>query len=141
MVKIGGYMYMKQKKIIIFVLSFLVLCFCSCQKNELSIDDKESFYSDFKIENNKVYIYCNLLIKNPNNDDTKIALSGVFENDVKNGLLKKSPLNGYASDCETTEFKLEKGDNWIEVIFIGDYAGKNQKYDRLLPEIIINTLK
>ena len=59
----------------------------------------------------------------------------------KNGLLKKSLLSGYASDYETTEFKLEKGDNWIEVIFIGDYAGKNQKYDRLLPEIIINILE
>ena len=44
----------------------------------------------------------------------------------------------YSSDLETAEFKLEKGDNWIEVVFIGDYAGKNQKYDRLLPEIKIS---
>ena len=141
MVKIGGNMYMKQKLLIIFVLSFIVLCLCSCQKREISIDGNESFYSSFKIENNKVYIYCNVLIKNPNKDAVKIALSGLFENDVKNGLLKESLLTGYASDFETTEFNLGNGDNWIEVVFIGDYAGKNQKYDRLLPEIRIIELQ
>lgn len=132
---------MKQKLLIIFVLSLIVLCFCSCQKREISIDSKESFYSSFKIENNKVYIYCNVLIKNPYKDITKIALSGIFENDVKNGLLKESLLTGYASDFETTEFKLENGDNWVEVVFIGDYAGKSQKYDRLLPQIKISELQ
>lgn len=132
---------MKQKLLIIFVLSFIVLCLCSCQKREISIDDNESFYSSFKIENNKVYIYCNVLIKNPNKDAVKIALSGLFENDVKNGLLKESLLTGYASDFETTEFNLGNGDNWIEVVFIGDYEGKNQKYDKLLPEIRISELQ
>ena len=129
---------MKQKVLIMIALSFIVLCLCSCHKREISVDNKESFCSDFKIENNKVYIYCNVLIKNPNEGSAKIALSGVFENDVKNGLLKEPLLNGYSSDLETAEFKLEKGDNWIEVVFIGDYAGKNQKYDRLLPEIKIS---
>ena len=131
---------MKQKLLIIFVLSFIVLCFFSCQKKEISIDSKESFCSSFRIENNKVYIYCNVLIKNPNKDVAKIALNGVFENDVKNGLLKESLLTGYAPDLETTEFKLENGDNWIEVVFIGEYAGKSQKYDRLLPQIRISEL-
>ena len=132
---------MKQKLLIITVLLFIVLCLCSCQKREISIDGNESFYSSFKIENNKVYIYCNVLIKNPNKDAVKIAISGLFENDVKNGLLKESLLTGYASDFETTEFNLGNGDNWIEVVFIGDYAGKSQKYDRLLPEIKISKLQ
>lgn len=134
-------MYMKQKRLIILVLSFMVLCFCSCQKREISIDGKESFYSGFEIENDKVYIYCNVLIKNPNKDVAKIALSGIFENDAKNGLLKETMLTGYASDLETTEFNLENGDNRIEVVFIGDYAGKSQKYDRLLPQIKISELQ
>lgn len=134
-------MYIKQKFLILFVLSLIALCLYSCQKREINIGEKESFYSDFKIENNKVYIYCDVLIKNPDKDDAKIALSGVFENDVKNGLLKEPLLNGYASDFETTEFNLKNGDNRIEVVFIGDYAGKNQKYDRLLPEIKIIKLQ
>lgn len=96
-------------------------------KREISIDSKGSFYSGFEIENDKVYIYCNVLIKNPNKDVAKIALSGIFENDAKNGLLKESMLTGYASDLETTEFNLENGDNRIEVVFIGDYAGKKPK--------------
>lgn len=50
-------------------------------------------------------------------------------------------LTGYASDLETTEFNLENGDNRIEVVFIGDYAGKSQKYDRLLPQIKISELQ
>ena len=37
-------MYMKQKRLIILVLSFMVLCFCSCQKREIRIDGKESFF-------------------------------------------------------------------------------------------------
>ena len=132
---------MKQKFLIVFVLSFIVLCLCSCQKRKISIDGKESFYSSFKIENNKVYIYCDVLIKNPNKDGAKISLSGIFDNDAKNGLLKESLLTGYASDFETTEFNLKNGDNRIKVVFIGEYAGNNQKYDRLLPEIKISELQ
>lgn len=133
-------MHMKQKISVIIALTIILLCICSCWKNEISIDNDESFYSDFKIEDDKVYIYCNVLVKNPGNDNEKISLSGVFENDKKSGLLKKELLNGYSDDCETTEFNLKRGDNQIEVVFIGDYAGTNQKYDRLLPRIIINEL-
>ena len=133
-------MYMRKKILILIAMSFMITCLCSCNR-EISIDGKESFYSDFKIDNNKVYIYCNLLIKNPDKTNAKIAISGVFDNDVKSGLLKQSLLSGYTSDLETTEFNLEKGNNWIEVVFVGDYAGRNQKYDRLLPEIRINKLQ
>lgn len=126
--------------VLLFVLSIIAVCLYSCQKREISIDVEESFYSNFKIENNKVYIYCNVLIKNPNKNGSKIALSGLFDNDVKNGLLKESLLTGYSTDCETTTFELKEGDNRIEVVFIGDYAGKSQKYDRLLPEIKIKDL-
>jgi len=129
---------MKQRVFILLVLSFVVLCLCSCQKREIRIDRNESFYSSFRIENNKVYIVCNVLINNPNIEAAKVTLSGLFENDVKNGLLKEALLPGYATDCETAEFNLEKGDNRIEVVFIGDYAGTNQKHDRLLPEIRIS---
>ena len=133
-------MYMRKKILILIAMSFMITCLCSCNR-EISIDGKESFYSDFKIDNNKVYIYCNLLIKNTDKTNAKIAISGVFDNDVKNGLLKQSLLSGYTSDLETTEFNLEKGNNWIEVVFVGDYAGRNQKYDRLLPEIRIDKLQ
>ena len=131
---------MRKKFLILIAISFMITCLCSCNR-EISIDGKESFYSDFKIDNNKVYIYCNLLIKNSDKTNAKIAISGVFDNDVKSGLLKQSLLSGYTSDLETTEFNLEKGNNWIEVVFVGDYAGRNQKYDRLLPEIRINKLQ
>lgn len=132
---------MKQKLLIIIVFSFIVLLlyYFSLQR-AISIDYDESYYSNFKVENDKVYINCNILIKNPNNAGSMIELAGMFDNDVKNGLLKKSLLTGYSTDCETTTFNLKKGDNWIEVVFIGDYAGKSQKYDRLLPEIRISEL-
>ena len=132
---------MKQKISVIIAFTIILLCICSCRKNEISIDNDESFYSDFKIEDDKVYIHCSVLVKNPGNDNAKISLSGVFENDKKIGLLKEELLNGYSDDCETTEFNLKRGDNRIEVVFIGDYAGTNQKYDRLLPRIIINELQ
>lgn len=131
---------MKKFFLILSVL-ILIALFFNYHPSVVSIDIEESFYSTFKIENSKVYIYCNVLIKNPNKNGVKIELAGMFNNDFKNGLLKDPLLNGYSADCETSTFELEEGDNRIDVVFIGDYAGNNQKYDRMLPDIRIHELQ
>ena len=86
----------------------------------------------------KVLIYCTLLITNPTNTEKNLAFSANFENDVKIGLLKEGQLVGYQTDLKTNIFTIDKGENWIDVVFLGEYAGTNKKYDRLLPNIQID---
>ena len=126
---------MKSKLLIFSLVMIMVFALCSCQKKEIRIDAEESFYCDFEVKDDKVLIYCTILIENPTNAEADIMLSANFENDVKSGLLKESPLDGYQSDLETKTFKLVEGDNRVDVVFMGEYAGTYQKHDRLLPEI------
>jgi len=132
---------MKNKLLNFSLVVIIVFALCSCQKKEIRIDTEESFYSDFEVKDEKVLIYCTILIENPTNAETNITLSANFDNDVKLGLLKESSLDGYQPDLETKTFKLIKGDNWIDVVFIGEYAGKNQKHDRLLPDIQLKVVE
>lgn len=132
---------MKNKLLIFPLVVIIVFALCSCQKKEIRIDTEESFYSNFEVKDEKVLIYCTILVKNPTKAETTITLSANFDNDVKMGLLKESSLDGYQSNLETKTFKLNKGDNWIDVVFIGEYAGKNQKHDRLLPDIQMKVIE
>lgn len=132
---------MKNKLLIFPLVVIIVFALCLCQKKEIRIDAGESFYSDFEVKDEKVLIYCTILVKNPTKSETNITLSANFDNDVKLGLLKDASLDGYQSDLETKTFNIIKGDNWIDVVFIGEYAGKNQKHDRLLPDIQLKVVK
>ncbi|MBR6725415.1 MAG: hypothetical protein IKL81_00325, partial [Clostridia bacterium] len=64
-----------------------------------------------------------------------------FEKDVENGLLKEVLVSGYYLDESTQEFKLQKGENQLDVAFIGKYAGVDKKHDRLLPNIEITEIE
>lgn len=132
---------MKNKLLIFPLVVIMILGLCSCQKKEIRIETEESFYSDFEVKDEKVLIYCTILVKNPTKSETNITLSANFDDDVKLGLLKDPSLDGYQPDLKTKTFKLIKGDNWIDVVFIGEYAGKNQKHDRLLPDIQLKVVK
>lgn len=105
----------------------------------IKIDTDKSSFSNFKIENDKVYIYCNLLIFNPDESETEAetALIGLFDKEAEEGLLKKAELDGYSIDLKNKVFKLKGGDNRIDVVFVGDYAGNSQKYDESLPKITL----
>ena len=82
-------------------------------------------------------MFCNLTIKNPTQKTKKIKIEADFTDDEKNGLLKEGKLIGYSvlNDCDY--FIASKGKNNIEVVFIGEYGGNNQKTNRLLPDIKI----
>ena len=124
---------------LLFMVTLLVLC--SCSKKDISINKEESFYSKFEVINEQVLIHCTILVENPTNAERNVTFSANFENDVKIGLLKTAQLDGYQTDLETNSFTINKGDNWIDVVFIGEYAGKNQKHDRLLPDIQMNIVE
>ena len=103
--------------------------------------EEKSFFSDFKIENNKVYIYCTLFIENKSDTEKVISLKASFEKDVETGLLKEALVSGYSLDESTQEFQLKKGENQLDVVFVGEYAGVDKKHDRLLPDIEIAEIK
>ena len=131
---------MKKTLSILFVLC-MVLSLFSCQAKDIKLDEEKSFFSDFKIENNKVYIYCTLFIENKSDTEKVISLKASFEKDVEIGLLKEALVSGYSLDESTQEFQLKKGENQLDVVFVGEYAGVDKKHDRLLPDIEITEIK
>ena len=131
---------MKKTLSVLFVLC-MVLSLFSCQAKEIELNEEKSFFSDFKIENNKVYIYCTLFIENKSDTEKVISLKASFEKDVEIGLLKEALVSGYSLDESTQEFQLKKGENQLDVVFVGEYAGVDKKNDRLLPDIEITEIK
>ena len=130
------------KKILaILCMLCMMLSLFSCQTEDIKLDKEKSFFSDFKIENDKVYIYCTLYIDNKSDTEKVISLTASFEEDVENGLLKEALASGYSLDESTQEFQLEKGENQLDVVFVGEYAGVDKKNDRLLPDIEITEIK
>jgi len=131
-----------KKAILLFCIVCMLLCLFSCQSNDINLNKEKSFFSDFEIENDKVYIYCTLFLENQSNSQEVVEIKALFESDAKNGLLKEENLYGYTVDENSKTFTLEQGENQIDIVFIGEYAGTPEKADRLLPEIeIIKTKK
>ena len=56
-------------------------------------------------------------------------------------MLKEALVSGYSLDKSTQEFQLKKGENQLDVVFVGEYAGVDKKNDRLLPDIEITEIK
>lgn len=118
-----------------------VIGFSSCEQNDIRLNEDKSFFSDFKIENDKVYLYCTLFVENSSETERTVTLKASFEADVKNGLLKEALTVGYSFAEGAEEFRLQKGENQIDVVFIGEHAGGDQKHDRRLPDIMIEELE
>lgn len=98
------------------------------------INESESFFSDFYVKEDKVYIECDLTIESKMDYD--VSIEGLFPLDYGR-LLKERSI--YACDKETgsDRFSLKCGTNKFTVVFIGEYGGAPQKANRLLPWITI----
>ena len=130
-----------KKILVLFCMVCMMLSLISCQTKDIKLNEEKSYFSDFKIENDKVYIYCTLFIENKSDTEKVISLNASFEKDVEIGLLKEVLVSGYSLDESTQEFKLQKGENQVDVIFVGESAGADKKYDRLLPDIEITEIE
>ncbi len=130
------------KKFLVFLcIVCMTLSLFSCQAKDIKLNEEKSYFSDFKIENDKVYIYCTLFIENKSDTEKVISLNASFEKDVENGLLKEALVSGYSLDESTQEFQLKKGENQLDVVFIGEHAGADKKHNRLLPDIEITEIE
>ncbi len=130
-----------KKALILVCVVCVMLCLFSCKSNGIKLNEEKSFFSDVKIENDKVYIYCTLFLENHSNAQKVVEIKALLENDAKNGLLKEAKLYGYTVDENSKAFHLEQGENQIHIVFIGEYAGTPEKVDRRLPEIEIIEIK
>lgn len=106
--------------------------------DDVYVDQENSWFSDFHIEADKVYITCHIELCNKSHART-VRLYGVFSDDVGT-LVTESVLPGFITDdfdSNDNSFLLAPGAQTYDVTFIGTFAGTEQKNDRLLPQILI----
>lgn len=117
-----------KKSILTLILVFATVIFCACANGGVSIVEDESFYSDYYVENEKVYINCTLTICS--SKDQTVSFVGNFEADAETGLLTEETL-------KTTSLDIKKGKQIIDVTFVGEFGGTNKKANRNLPDISV----
>ena len=128
-------MRVKIVKIILVVLLLIVLAvgfLAHLQLSKAFIINKESYFSDFYVKGDKAYIECEMSIKSPR--DCSIQIQGTFMRD-EGKLLKNATIFAYDIESGSNIFNMVRGTNRFRVVFIGDYGGIPQKFDKLLPEI------
>ena len=121
---------MKRVALLIVVL-FIIGVSASCSSTDVVLIKSESYYSDFEVTNDTVNITCHVTLKNNLDKEQTITLSAEFPDDVGT-LLKSSPIE---SEHDIT--LMPRAKESYEVTFVGEFAGVNQKHDRLLPTINI----
>jgi len=118
----------------VLLLAFvIVLALSGCavdQPSKITVDEGNSYFSDFDIKDGKVYFRCYITLESAYPEDRQVSLYAVSHKDVLIGLLKTPylmapvtvsvPANGSASQYVT---------------FIGQHNGGTKKTDRLLPKI------
>ena len=131
----------KRKPLWLLAIGLLTAVLCFCTKSNpmmqvIKLTEESSYFNDFTVKNNKVYMNCALVIENISTKGVTVRIKASSPQDVSGGLLKSAGLHGFSKDLATDTFTLSTGENQITVIFIGEYGGTNIKQNRLLPENI-----
>ncbi len=126
---------------LIWATTFMLFALCNVG-DKICIDKNESFFSDFEVANDKVFIKCHVTLANTFDTEKTVKLSARLPEDVTIGLLKNDEVKVLNEDGSEKEFALSPNvSNSFEVVFVGEYAGTNQKSDKNLPEIDIKIVK
>ena len=128
---------------VLFLVVSMLMSLASCSKaNQIYVDKNQSYFSDFEVEGDKVFIKCHITIENTFEDEKTVTISAILPEDVSNGLLKADPVKALEEDGSEMKFVLSPNMlNSFDVVFVGEYAGTNQKANRLLPEIYIEIVE
>lgn len=112
------------------------------EQSKIRLIRSDSYYSDFTVLGEKVNIECHLVLENTYNSSKVVRLYALFPGDLENGLLKEAKLYAVDKKNRVAEFVIdEKEKKAIDVTFIGDFAGNNQKISRALPQIEVEIVK
>ena len=82
--------------IVIFILCVILLSLLSKKNKEAIIIDKEhSCFHDFKIYDDKVYMYCTITLENITDNDLLFSIFAESYEDKVNGLITNERMKGY----------------------------------------------
>jgi hypothetical protein len=123
---------------VILMAVLLYFAFYIINKNAVpQIITKESAYSRFYVQNDKVFINCIITIKNNSDEPRKFSLCAIMNDDLKGGLLKQPKIYAFYNDKKAIFNIKSDTKQTYDVVFVGDYGGNLQKHDRSLPQIEI----
>lgn len=132
---------------LIIILAFCLLYMNYFRKNAedgaVVIVKDESFLSEFEVTNNEVHIYCVVSLKNNSSSSKEVKLAGNFEKEAENGLLKENNLEAYFIEDNTNSVVIAGNSDikYIEIEFVGEYAGNAALSNRMLPYIEVIEIK
>ena len=127
-------------------MALLLLTSCTSKgkapANEIKINRDLSYFSGFEVIDDKVHIKCYITLENSYRTEKTVRLSMNSPDDVALGLLKNSPIKALSDDGSEIDWLIDPtSTKSFNVIFVGEFAGKQEKTDRLLPEITIKVVK
>ncbi len=144
-VRLKGYIM-----IVVFILCVILLGLLSKKNKEAIIIDKEhSYFHDFKIYNDKVYMYCTITLENITDNDLSFSIFAESYKDKVNGLITNERMKGYeweidekTRDMKVTDKKIffingKQKISGLKIVFIGEHGSGNMKDNRNLPDIYI----
>ena len=127
--------------LLIGVSLLMILALCNAT-DKIYVDKEKSYFSDFEVENDQVFIKCHITLTNTFETEKMVNLSAKLPEDVTIGLLKNEEVHVLNEDGLENVFILPaNASKTFDVVFVGEYAGTNQKNDRNLPEINIKIVK
>lgn len=128
------------KKIIIAVtigvLCILFTAVFEIHNNTIFIIEDKSYFIDFVVSEDKVYLNCKVMICNSYDYDKIIELYAYDYEDVKGGLLKNEVVQGINKDTLDNTITIKPGMNLLEISFVGEFNYNYQKINRNLPKKI-----
>lgn len=126
--------------LILFAFSLVLINGCTYSTsthNEIAINYADSVFQNYYVENEIVHIICKITIENKSTSDAEVLLNAISDEDVGNGLLKKPEMCGIDTETGIAILKVEAGQLQEFIIdFQGEFAGNNQKYDRMIPDVL-----
>lgn len=125
--------------IIVILFALFLVWYCHTNVPNLEVLSDGNGIQDFYIENDKVYIIGGITVRNNTDHVIKYTLTGISKEDYDNGLLKSPYLSVFNEDGTANSFIIYANDtNTYNVMLVGEFAGNEVKYNRLMPQILIN---
>lgn len=140
-------MSMKNKVLSCIVIIIVIVCLSLCTRmgidveRDLKVLRSDSWFDDFYIKEDKVFMKCEITIQNKSNQDRYIKLFANMEEDANNGLIKSPTVSGFDKEGNDKFFVSANTTKKYKVFFVGDFAGNTVKQDRNLPVIELVVMK
>ena len=113
------------------------------EKSEVVILEEGSFLNDFEVIGDAVYIRCTVSLENRGSDPATVKLVGDFSQEVEGGLLKEGTLAGHFVEQDADRIQVDGNSQlkYLEVEFVGKFAGNAKMSSKLFPAITVMEVK